>query len=478
MTVELPPEIIDLIVDALPYDKLIWSMKSSLAQDHAHAEQAEDLRSCTYVSRSFSNAARRRLFSTLILEEPTHTRGEPEPKDVVQMLTTLLELLEDAGFLGVIKTLKLNVDSSEPGVWVWHCRPSADKLLGRIFTAMNTSISNLSHICLEGPTYTPLDWSIGTSTQQALLQVLPRVRQLSIKSLRAPAFLFEHSPLLESLNLIHVPVGLERNSQEAESQSFLNVLPLPSHLRELVIRMNLRLFSKMYQGRGQSLPACTRIRLEYRKEDTLVVGKLLEGSKEVLESLIIVHLFTRHSERDALLGVQLKLEDFHKLSTIKFVVHGTKSSQNDNLLCFVKTTIMSFLDSLESAMLPAHLQQLDFLFPYTGTIYMRQETQANATYITQESTRHSTLLEKLPYLKSIMIIVDASGQKIWREPSKDSDENDSKRILEANLSAIVDALFGIHHRSDILLSPSIDARVAWDIPSDFDLYRAERQATQ
>ncbi|KAF9525135.1 hypothetical protein CPB83DRAFT_860061 [Crepidotus variabilis] len=262
MSEPLPPELIALIVGFLPR----WN---PFFLNHP----SPSLLSCTKVSQSFADAARRRIFSTLTILPSKFTSGRFE------MLLTLLKA--NPKLLASVDTIDIKVESKP---YLNRIKDN-DTTLGCVLRYLKRGAINFAHLKMNCPKAWDFTWEFGPLAQQAISELIPGLQTISFASFMVPvSFLnFNESSPPKALHLSCVKLYLSLNKVD----------PLPKALlaqsRISIDETSMEQLDQWYQKQLE-VPAYTDLVIHPCLDDDFYIskqtfGQALQGSANTLRRL-------------------------------------------------------------------------------------------------------------------------------------------------------------------------------------------------
>ncbi|KAF9522276.1 hypothetical protein CPB83DRAFT_864721 [Crepidotus variabilis] len=232
----LPQEIIDHIFSFIPYC------------DDSDAKFAnKTLVACTKVSHLFWVAARRRIFSRLILAQPrTFEKTQSKLKNLSQLLEQHGELLNS------ISIVEIDLNHGPNQRWAFEC----DALLHRILSLIIGRPQKLDHLkmsCWQGPIFQN---TFDQRTQEDILYLLTGLQTLSLMYIEIPVIFLEALPPLKHISLFGV--------QLASGTDVVHALPSAFHPGAEIEADygSLKEVHHLYRSAQQPLPCCMILRLK------------------------------------------------------------------------------------------------------------------------------------------------------------------------------------------------------------------------
>ncbi|KAF9533527.1 hypothetical protein CPB83DRAFT_845428 [Crepidotus variabilis] len=444
--VELPPELVELIVDFCPYEIPLWGTPS--------IEDKQVLLACTTVSRSFYHVARRRLFSTFVIrnfESSSHN------------LQSLYELVRRPDFLALVHTLKLQI--VEGRFWPLG---SNDPHVQRVLSAFNQPDSTVQHLCLACPFHTTFNDNFGQLAQKELLVMVSRIHSLTIRGMASPIAFLANAPLLMNIQLLDAP--LEVNNA---GLGFL----LSAHIKVAVFRggvdQQLDALCQGYRDRHQDLPSFESVRLETSREyNGYNQTTLLQESHDTLYLLEIMPYARGVTPNIA----RFNIGGLKKLQTLRviFDVVVTHFSLSNFLI------LHSLAGVSESPTAPSFVTNIEVLVLCQGT--MPWPTVNNAEILDEHFPRDrfghlnpQNLVKYHPALRSLDFIYDLSQVVFHTRQTRTIEEDESclEQILRPTLErAILGSVRAEEQRqANISVSPYMSVRVSCVCPSPWQPYK-------
>ncbi|KAF9522274.1 hypothetical protein CPB83DRAFT_899787 [Crepidotus variabilis] len=377
MPTPLPPEIIDLIFDFLPLcDYLSPELPS------------ETLLACTEVSRSFSAASRRRIFSSLFLAQASDT---DKTRAKLEALAELIE--KNPHVLRATHTIEITISYGACRRWAFL----NDKLLHRILRVVvlrRRNINLLKIDCHRSP-YFDFARGFGERTKQVIKDLIPWVRSLSLNYLNLPTTLLEHLPPLKLLDLRNVKLLSQTSGFQIPSQSFSN------HTRISIDTKSLEDIHRICRQILQPLPSFTNLQLDIHFEGPsfgiIQLDEKLDSSLQTLQCLTI-----QATSSFDLNSHQVEFSRFKRLSTFKIAYSSYLDFKPFVGASGLETSLVSVAKFLDSASLPSNIINVEIEISGLGPIYHFQDEMVSSL-CPIEGLNSEKLFAKHPKLQSILI---------------------------------------------------------------------------